>query len=154
MGWRYNPPPNWPQPPPGWTPPPGWQPDPAWGPPPDGHQFWLHELDSHLDGMDDQTASVPAHPAAPDGTESLGNGLAITALILAVVSLFLSWVPIINNGIFFTALLALAMGIPALVILPSRRAAARAMAFASIVVAVLAIAGVLLSQLLYESLFS
>lgn len=40
---RYNPPPNWPPPPAGWTPPPGWQPDPAWGPPPAGWQLWTQE---------------------------------------------------------------------------------------------------------------
>ncbi len=40
MARRYNPPPNWPQPPAGWTPPPGWQPDPSWGPPPPGWQLW------------------------------------------------------------------------------------------------------------------
>ncbi|NPC97825.1 helix-hairpin-helix domain-containing protein [Nocardioides sp. zg-DK7169] len=41
MSMRYNPPPNWPQPPAGWTPPAGWRPDPAWGPAPPGWQLWL-----------------------------------------------------------------------------------------------------------------
>jgi hypothetical protein len=40
---RYNPPPNWPAPPPGWQPPPGWEPDPAWGPAPQGWPVWLAE---------------------------------------------------------------------------------------------------------------
>ncbi|SEQ30486.1 hypothetical protein [Microlunatus flavus] len=39
----YNPPPNWPDPPPGWKPPPGWQPDPSWGPPPEGWELWTKE---------------------------------------------------------------------------------------------------------------
>jgi hypothetical protein len=39
----FNPPPNWPPAPSGWTPPPGWQPDPAWGPPPPGWQLWTDE---------------------------------------------------------------------------------------------------------------
>jgi hypothetical protein len=43
MARRYNPPPNWPQPPSGWTPPAGWQPDPAWGPPPSGWQLWVDD---------------------------------------------------------------------------------------------------------------
>lgn len=43
MGMRYNPPPNWPAPPPGWTPPPGWRPDPSWGPAPPGWQVWVHD---------------------------------------------------------------------------------------------------------------
>lgn len=45
MAFRYNPPPNWPQPPAGWTPPPGWQPDPAWGPAPEGWQVWVEDSD-------------------------------------------------------------------------------------------------------------
>jgi hypothetical protein len=40
---RYNPPPNWPQPPAGWTPPPGWQPDPAWGPAPHGWKLFVDD---------------------------------------------------------------------------------------------------------------
>jgi hypothetical protein len=40
---RFNPPPNWPPSPPGWTPPPGWQPDPSWPPPPPGWQLWVSE---------------------------------------------------------------------------------------------------------------
>lgn len=40
---RFNPPPNWPQPPLGWVPPEGWQPDPAWGPAPLDWSFWTDE---------------------------------------------------------------------------------------------------------------
>lgn len=39
--WRFNAPPNWPPPPPGWSPEPGWQPDPSWPPPPPGWQLWV-----------------------------------------------------------------------------------------------------------------
>lgn len=46
MASRYNPPPNWPPAPPGWTPPQGWQPDPAWGPPPYGWQLWVDDGNS------------------------------------------------------------------------------------------------------------
>lgn len=38
---RFNPPPNWPPAPAGWTPPPGWEPDPAWGPAPHGWPLWV-----------------------------------------------------------------------------------------------------------------
>jgi len=38
---RYNAPPTWPPPPPGWTPPREWAPDPAWPAPPAGWEFWL-----------------------------------------------------------------------------------------------------------------
>ena len=40
---RFNPPPNWPPAPPGWTPPPGWQPDPSWPPLPPGWQLWVED---------------------------------------------------------------------------------------------------------------
>jgi hypothetical protein len=40
---RFNPPPNWPPPPPGFTPPPGWQPDPTLPAPPPGWQLWIED---------------------------------------------------------------------------------------------------------------
>jgi hypothetical protein len=45
MGYRFNPPPNWPAPPPGWSPPPGWRPDPSWPAPPSGWSFWVNDGD-------------------------------------------------------------------------------------------------------------
>jgi hypothetical protein len=46
--YRFNPPPNWPVPPPGWVPMPGWRPSPEWPAPPPGWQLWI-----------DDTASAP-----------------------------------------------------------------------------------------------
>ncbi len=40
---RFNPPPNWPTPPPGWQPPTDWRPDPNWPEPPYGWQLWIAE---------------------------------------------------------------------------------------------------------------
>ena len=40
---RYNPPPNWPEPPEGWAPPPQWSPDPSWPPPPPGWKLWVDD---------------------------------------------------------------------------------------------------------------
>ena len=40
---KFNPPPNWPQTPAGWTPPPGWEPDPSWPAPPFGWPLWVAE---------------------------------------------------------------------------------------------------------------
>lgn len=37
---RFNSPPGWPVPPPGWTPSPDWSPDASWPPAPPGWQFW------------------------------------------------------------------------------------------------------------------
>jgi hypothetical protein len=39
--YRFNPPPNWPAPPPGWAPTPGWRPSPDWPAPPPGWQLWI-----------------------------------------------------------------------------------------------------------------
>ena len=40
---RYNLPPSWPTPPPGWAPPPDWQPDPSWPAPPPDWKFWVDD---------------------------------------------------------------------------------------------------------------
>jgi hypothetical protein len=40
---RYNPPPNWPEPPEGWVPPREWSPDPSWPPPPPGWKLWVDD---------------------------------------------------------------------------------------------------------------
>ena len=42
---RFNPPPNWPQAPAGWSPPPGWEPDPSWPQPPPGWRLWITDDD-------------------------------------------------------------------------------------------------------------
>lgn len=39
--YRFKAPPNWPQPPQGWTPPPGWHAPAEWGPAPPNWQFWV-----------------------------------------------------------------------------------------------------------------
>ena len=40
---KFNPPPNWPKLPDGWSPPPGWQPDPSWPQPPWGWPLWVED---------------------------------------------------------------------------------------------------------------
>lgn len=52
---KFNPPPNWPQLPAGWTPPPGWKPDPSWPEPPYGWQLWI---------QDNERATSPCRTAA------------------------------------------------------------------------------------------
>jgi hypothetical protein len=39
--WQFNPPPDWPVPPLGWSPEPAWKPDPSWPAAPAGWQFWV-----------------------------------------------------------------------------------------------------------------
>lgn len=60
---RFNAPPGWPEPPPGWTPPPGWQPNPAWPPAPPGWQFWLPPARR---GYSERTGRARHHRREPD----------------------------------------------------------------------------------------
>jgi len=81
MGLRFNPPPNWPPPPPGFVPPPRWQPDPAWPPPPPGWQLWVPDdsdpagpADHAGNGLRDVTADQGAPPSGPqDSTAGSGD---------------------------------------------------------------------------------
>lgn len=57
---RFNPPPNWPQLPPGWSPPPGWQPDRSWPQPPPGWRLWVDEDEFVISPH--RTAAWPAQP--------------------------------------------------------------------------------------------
>lgn len=43
MPYRFNPPPGWPLPSPGWQPGPNWRPDVSWPTPPVGWSFWIDE---------------------------------------------------------------------------------------------------------------
>ncbi len=77
----FNPPPNWPRPPDGWTPPSGWKPDPSWPPPPDGWKLWTTpDADTAAAPTDlqDATDSPPgpaplAPPPAAPRTSHTGN---------------------------------------------------------------------------------
>ncbi|MCY4632214.1 MAG: DUF4041 domain-containing protein [bacterium] len=77
----FNPPPNWPRPPDGWTPPSGWKPDPSWPPPPDGWKLWTTpDADTAAAPTDlqDATDSPPgpaplAPPPAAPSTSHTGN---------------------------------------------------------------------------------
>ena len=75
MGYRFNPPPNWPAPPPGWVPLPGWLPAADWPAPPPGWQLWVDDeagvgLTGHLSpGLlaapgPAEAQAAPASPAA------------------------------------------------------------------------------------------
>lgn len=69
MALVFNPPPNWPAPPAGWTPTPTWRPDPAWGPVPDGWQLWVEEPDSEPIDVDE----TPLEPLiSEESAEALG----------------------------------------------------------------------------------
>lgn len=65
---RYNPPPNWPVPPEGWSPRPEWAPDPAWGPAPEGWEFWVDDGAPTAYGQ-----PTPYGQAAPYGGSGVGE---------------------------------------------------------------------------------
>ncbi|MGP3924341.1 GIY-YIG nuclease family protein [Streptomyces sp. 8N616] len=68
IAYLFNPPPSWPQPPPGWVLPEGWRPDLAWPPPP-GWQLWI-EVPDGLDTASEPGRArrwAPQSPSAGDG---------------------------------------------------------------------------------------
>lgn len=78
MAPRYNPPPNWPAPPTGWTPPAGRVPDPSWGRAPDGWQLWTE---------DGSPYAMPPAPAAPRVSRAARAGGGCLKVIGAAVVL-------------------------------------------------------------------
>lgn len=63
---RFNPPPNWPEPPAeGWTPPADWVPQRVWGPVPTGWHLWLEDDSTAVDGPLQASEDVPASGARP-----------------------------------------------------------------------------------------
>jgi hypothetical protein len=64
VGYRFNPPPNWPLPP-DWSPPLTWRPDPHWPDPPPGWQVWIDEEADEEELA--EIAVAEAHDALPPG---------------------------------------------------------------------------------------
>jgi hypothetical protein len=62
---RFNAPPNWPTPPPGWQPGPEWKPDPAWGALPPGWQLWVEDTPAPTSAAPRPPAGVAAPVAVP-----------------------------------------------------------------------------------------
>jgi hypothetical protein len=95
----------------------------------------------------------PAQGApAPQENQNAGKGLAITALALAIVSLLLCWVPIVNNLVFVLGLIALGFAIAATVITVKRKSKSKGMSIAALIISVVSIIGVIASQMFYASL--
>lgn len=89
-------------------------------------------------------------------TEPKGNsGLAISALVVGIVSTVGSFVPVVNNVSFFVALVALGLGIAGIVSTGSKSGKkGRSFAISGIVLSVVSIAIVLISQSVYVSMFN
>jgi hypothetical protein len=66
MGYRFNPPPNWPAPPPGWVPLPGWRPPAEWPAPPPGWQLWIDDMTPASNPVGGSGATSPPQ-ASPRG---------------------------------------------------------------------------------------
>jgi Domain of unknown function (DUF4041)/T5orf172 domain len=84
---KFNPPPNWPKPPAGWTPPPGWNPAPSWPPPPDGWRLWIPDDDEASAGAParstPEAAPVTVTVPQPDTAGLLGRIAELEALLEA-----------------------------------------------------------------------
>lgn len=73
MTQRFNAPPGWPQPQPGWAPPAGWQPDPSWPAPPPDWDYWVDDASGGPApyGAASATSAYPGTPVgAPPGGEA------------------------------------------------------------------------------------
>lgn len=109
---------------------------PVYGPPPTGPY-----------GAPGGGPGAPVPPGAPGG----GKGFAITALVLAVVALVLSWVPFVNNLAAVLAVVGVVFGVVAIVGAVRRGRPGKAMAISAIAVAVVAFVVVIVTQIAYSS---
>jgi hypothetical protein len=75
MGYRYNSPPNWPEPPClDWVPPQGWRPDSSWSPAPEGWNFWTWDPSVPMEAspyQEDNAAKAARHKAQADAKARL-----------------------------------------------------------------------------------
>jgi hypothetical protein len=90
----------------------------------------------------------PGVPGGPD-VGAPKKGLALTSMILGIVAVVLCLVPIINTLAFVIALAAAVVGIIALVQIGKGKQQGKGMGIAGIIMAVVAIIGVIVSQLFY-----
>ena len=121
-------------------------------------------------GARDHTLAAPGEPREPrpstgdggrrvavetsshrDQDSGSGKGLAMSALGVAIVSLMLCWIPIVNNVVFFLGILALILSVIAYRRARKGKAEGRGMAFAAILISVLSLVGVLATQAYYGS---
>lgn len=85
-GYRWNPPPGWPEAPVGFNPPTGWKPDPAWPPAPDGWNYWV------------PVSALPVNTpvASPYATPPPSSSPSQTTKIMACVGITLGTIGIIG----------------------------------------------------------
>ena len=107
------------------------------------------EIETNSPSVQPMPAAPP--PGGPQQNKDAGKGLAITALVIAIVSLLLCWIPIVNNLVFFLGIIALGFAIPAAIISFRRRSKAKGMSIAALIIAVLSLVGVIATQAFYVS---
>lgn len=97
-----------------------------------------------------QAPYQPYPPFQPEPPRK-GSGLAIASMVLGIIALLLSWIPIVNNLAAVLAVVALGLGIPAL--LRARRGVAggRGLAITGLVTSVVALVLVVVTQLLFSA---
>ncbi|MCQ1950748.1 DUF4352 domain-containing protein [Arthrobacter sp. zg-Y859] len=91
----------------------------------------------------------PEPPGTPVRNPEAGKGLAITALVIGLVSLLLCWVPIVNNLVFLLGLIGLGFAIPAVVVAVRNRSRSKGMSIAGLILVVLSLVGVVATQAFY-----
>lgn len=91
----------------------------------------------------------PEQPGKAVGNPDAGRGLAITALVIGLVSLLLCWVPIVNNLVFLLGLIGLGFAIPAVVIAVRNKSRSKGMSIAGLILVVLSLVGVVATQAYY-----
>lgn len=95
---------------------------------------------------------APVETSSQVGPDSGGGkGLAMSALGVAIVSLLLCWIPIVNNVVFFLGVIGLVLAAIAYRRARKGKAEGRGMAFAAILISVLSLVGVLATQAFYGS---
>lgn len=77
------------------------------------------------------------------------SGLAVAGLIIAIFSLVMAWVPILNNVVFFLAIVSLIFGIIGLVSIKKGKRIGQGLAVATIIISVVAGGAVLATQAFY-----
>lgn len=101
--------------------------------------------------VDGASSTVPSQGQFGTAVVKPLSALAVTALVLGIISLLLSWVPILNNLIFILALIATVVAIVAVVqTRPNKAHRGSGMAITSLVISILAIVVVFGSQAMYS----
>ena len=101
--------------------------------------------------VDGASSTVPSQGQFGTAVVKPLSALAVTALVLGIISLLLSWGPILNNLIFILALIATVVAIVAVVqTRPNKAHRGSGMAITSLVISILAIVVVFGSQAMYS----